>query len=255
MAGVRLRQICLVAQELASPERALAEVLGARPCHRDPNLARYGLENVMFRLGDRFIEIVAPIQDGTAAGRFLQRGGGQGGYMAIFDCPDPDGLGAHAEKLGVPVVNRMRVDHYLGVQLHPKGCRAAMIEFNRTDGGEALEGPYWPAGPDWQAAPETDPLCRLTTVTLDSPVPGDLAAHWGRLLGIPDSASNTLEAGGVTLKFEQARFEEARRETLSTLGLHTADRDAILERAEAHGLTVEQNSFHLAGVRWCFEHP
>ena len=89
MATPRLRQVCLVAPALAAPERALAAVLGAAPCHRDPHLARYGLENVIFRLGDRFIEIVAPTEDGTAAGRFLERSGGRGGYMAIFDCEDP----------------------------------------------------------------------------------------------------------------------------------------------------------------------
>ena len=63
MATPRLRQVCLVAPALAAPERALAAVLGAASCHRDPHLARYGLENVIFRLGDRFIEIVAPTED------------------------------------------------------------------------------------------------------------------------------------------------------------------------------------------------
>ena len=114
MATPRLRQVCLVAPALAAPERALAAVLGAASCHRDPHLARYGLENVIFRLGDRFIEIVAPIEDGTAAGRFLERSGGRGGYMAIFDCEDPERRARDAEALGVPVVNRMRVDAYLG---------------------------------------------------------------------------------------------------------------------------------------------
>lgn len=254
MASPRLRQICLVAPELASPEQDLAAVLGLRPCHRDPHLARYGLENVIFRLGDRFIEIVAPIQEGTSAGRFLARSGGHGGYMAIFDCDDPDRRAAHAETLGVAVVNRMRHDDYLGVQLHPKGCRAAMIEFNRTDGGADLNGPYWPAGPDWQAAPEADPLCRLDTVVLDSPTPDALAAHWGHLLDNAHVEANFIEAGGVTLKFEQGvTFEQGQRECLSTLGLRTADPEIILERAETHGLTVAQDAFQLAGVRWRFE--
>lgn len=240
--------MCLVAPALAAPERALAAVLGAAPCHRDPHLARYGLENVIFRLGDRFIEIVAPIQDSTAAGRFLERSGGQGGYMAIFDCDDPERRAKDAEALGVPVVNRMRVDAYLGVQLHPKACRAAMIEFNRTEGGAALDGPYWPAGPDWQAAPQSDPPCRLDAVTLDSPTPGDLAAHWGRLLAIPVTDHHTAEAGGVAL-----RFQEGQRECLSTVSLRTADPETLMERAEAHGLTVAQDAFQLAGVRWRFQ--
>jgi len=237
--------VCLVAPELAAPEQALTAVLGAAPCHRDPHLARYGLENVIFRLDNRFIEIVAPIEDGTAAGRFLARGDGQGGYMAIFDCDDPERRAAEAEALAVPVVNRMRVDDYLGVQLHPKACRAAMIEFNRTEGGEALDGPYWPAGPDWQAAPRPTPPCRLHAVTLESPTPEDLATHWGRLLGLTVSDGHRADAGGVIL-----RCQKGRRECLSGLSLHSADPDTLLARAAAQGLAVAGNSFQLAGVHW-----
>ena len=248
MATPRLRQVCLVAPALAAPERALAAVLGAAPCHRDPHLARYGLENVIFRLGDRFIEIVAPIQEGTAAGRFLERSGGQGGYMAIFDCEDPEHRAAHAEALGVPVVNRMRVDAYQGVQLHPKACRAAMIEFNRTEGGAALDGPYWPAGPDWQTAPQPDPTCRLQAITLDGPAPGDLAAHWGQLLGVTVADDHSADAGGVTL-----RFQTGRKEALSALSLRSTDPGLLLARAEAEGLAVDRSAFQLAGVQWHLE--
>jgi hypothetical protein len=249
MADPRLRQVCLVVPALAAPERALAAVLGAAPCHRDPHLARYGLENVIFRLGNRFIEIVAPIEGGTAAGRFLERSGGRGGYMAIFDCEDPEHRAANAEALGVPVVNRMRVDAYLGVQLHPKACRAAMIEFNRTDGGGALDGPYWPAGPNWQAAPPPDPPCRLDAVILESPAPGDLAAHWGRLLGLPVADDHTVEAGGMAL-----RFQLGQKECLSALSLRSDDPDTLRTRAEAQGLAVDRDGFELAGVRWRLEH-
>ena len=38
----------------------------------------------MFALGDQFLEVVVPVEDETAAGRFIDRTGGQGGYMAIF---------------------------------------------------------------------------------------------------------------------------------------------------------------------------
>ena len=248
MATPRLRHTWKVAPALAAPERALAAVLGAASCHRDPHLARYGLENVSFRLGDRFIEIVAPIEDGTAAGRFLERSGGRGGYMAIFDCEDPERRAQDAEALGVPVVNRMRVDAYLGVQLHPKACRAAMIEFNRTEGGAALDGPYWPAGPDWQAAPQAEPPCRLHAVTLDSPTPGDLATHWGSLLGITVADDHRADAGGVAL-----RFQSGQKECLSALSLRGADPDLLLARAGAVGLAVYRGGFELAGVRWQLE--
>src|SRR5699024_4533946 len=100
-------------------------ILDLRVVHRDPNLSRYGLANVILSAGPRFIEIVAPIQADTAAERFLERSEGRGGYMAIFDCTRPDDRAAHAESLGIPVVERLQRESYTGRQLHPRHCRAA----------------------------------------------------------------------------------------------------------------------------------
>ncbi|MEP5051509.1 MAG: hypothetical protein ABJQ98_07875, partial [Alloalcanivorax venustensis] len=98
---------------------------------------------------------------------------------------------------------------------------------------------------DWQGAPQSEPPCRLEAVTLDSPTPGDLAAHWGRLLAIPVTDHHTADAGGVAL-----RFQPGRKECLSALSLRAADPDTLLARAEAQGLTVDRGAFQLAGVRW-----
>ena len=38
--------------------------------------------------GDTFIEIVTPVKENTTAERFLNRRGGNGGYMVIVDCDD-----------------------------------------------------------------------------------------------------------------------------------------------------------------------
>src|SRR5689334_16646079 len=133
MAGyLRLRQICLVAPALAPAVRAVEQVLGLAVCYRDPNVAFYGLENALLPIGTRFLEIVAPIRPDTAAGRFLERSGGRGAYMVIFDCSDPDRRAARAQSLGVRIASTYRHGELHGMQLHPKDCRAAMIEFNHT---------------------------------------------------------------------------------------------------------------------------
>lgn len=49
-------------------------------CHRDAAVAKYGLVNALFVFGRQFLEIVVPAREGTAAGRFLERSGGQGAY-------------------------------------------------------------------------------------------------------------------------------------------------------------------------------
>jgi len=176
MAYLRLRQICLVSNDLAGEAARIKASLGLDECYRDPNVAKYGLENVLFPVGSSFIEIVAPTRPGTAAGRFLERHGGRYGYMVILDCDDPERRQKRAESLGIRIANVIRHGSYLGVQLHPKDTGAAMIEFNRTEGGADPMGPYSPAGPDWQRAIRGG---ALRAVEIECPEPEKLARHWG----------------------------------------------------------------------------
>lgn len=250
MSYLRLRQICLVARELSTPVADLEHILDLHVCHRDPKLARYGLENVILPIADRFVEIVAPIRQDTTAERFLERSDGKGGYMAIFDCDDPVARSEHANSLGVVEVNRMRIEGYLGVQLHPRDCRAAMIEFNHTEGGDALDGPYWPAGPDWRNARGSKVSQALVGVDLETPVPEDLATHWGRLLELPVKRIKndpTLNRDDLELRF---RHGDDQRECLGALRLKVDDPDAVLNRAEQRGYSLSAGGFRLAGMVW-----
>lgn len=188
MAGyIRLRQICLVARELQPVVDDIAAIMGLRVCYRDGNVAKYGLENALLPVDTTLLEVVAPTQDGTAAGRFLDKMNGRGGYMAIFACDDPDERGRNAAGIGVRTANVIDHAPYHGVQLHPRDCRAAFIEFNHTQGSDDIHGPYPPAGPDWQKSIRTDVTKALVGVEMESPDPHGLAEHWGRIIGIPAS--------------------------------------------------------------------
>jgi len=182
---LRLRQVCLVAADLAREAERIKVQLGLEVCYRDANVAKYGLENVLFPVGTNFIEIVSPTRAGTTAGRFLERHGGRYGYMVILDCDDPARWQARAESLSVRVANVIRHDNYFGVQLHPKDTGAAMLEFNSTAGGRDPMGPYAPAGPNWQKAIRKDVTRALTAVEIESPEPARLAARWGAILDRP----------------------------------------------------------------------
>ena len=65
MSGIRMRQICLVARSLAPVVDELRAGLGLEVCHRDPGVGKYGLENALFPVGDGFLEVVAPVREGT----------------------------------------------------------------------------------------------------------------------------------------------------------------------------------------------
>jgi hypothetical protein len=186
MAGyLRLRQICLVAPRLEPVVGDIADIMGLSVCYRDGNVAKYGLENALLPVDTILLEVVAPLQPATAAGRFIDKTGGRGGYMAIFCCDDPNARARHAASMAVRVANVIDHAPYQGVQLHPRDCRAAFIEFNHTDGSDDVLGPYPPAGPNWQKSIRKDVTQALIGVEMQSPDPAGLAAHWGGILGIP----------------------------------------------------------------------
>jgi len=185
---LRLRQVCLVAADLEREAARIQSVFGLAVCHRDPNVARYGLANVLFPVGTSFLEIVSPTRSGTAAGRFLERHGGKHGYMVILDCDDPERYRLRAESLGVRVANVIRHDAYFGVQLHPKDTGAAMLEFNSTAGGADPMGPYAPAGPRWQRAIRTERVRSIAGVEIEAPEPDRIAERWASILERPARA-------------------------------------------------------------------
>ena len=244
---LRLRQICLVAPHLEPVIPDIAGIMGLNVCYRDGNVAKYGLENALLPVDTILLEVVAPLQAGTAAGRFLDKTGGRGGYMAIFCCDDPDARGKHAGKIGVRTANVIDPAPYHGVQLHPRDCRAAFIEFNHTAGSDDVLGPYPPAGPDWQKSIAREVTQALTGVGMQSPDPQALAEHWGRILGIPVGKS---QSGAPELKLPNCTFSFVKgdSEIMSGLTLKVGDVAKVLDAARAKGRAVSGDSFELGGV-------
>ena len=188
---VRIRQICLVAPQLAPAVQALQDALGLQVAYRDPNVAKYGLENAVLPIGpNQFLEVVAPTRADTAVGRFLARAPSPdslGAYMLICDCDDPAAARARAQALGIRVVHDYQYPDYHGVQLHPRDTGAVMIEFNATPGGADLSGPYHPAGPDWQRAVRAG-CGGIASVRVRAQDPASLAQRWATLFGKPAQA-------------------------------------------------------------------
>lgn len=246
-AHLRLRQICLVAPQLEPLIGDLSAIMGLDVCYRDPHVGKYGLENALLPVGTTLLEVVAPTKAGTAAGRFIEKSGGRGGYMAIFCCDDPDARGRHAESMGVRIANVIDHAPYHGVQLHPRDCRAAFIEFNHTEGSNDSDGLYPPAGPDWQAAIRNDVTQAFTGVEMASPDPHDLAAHWGGILEWP---VNSAADGAPQLALPNARFQFVKGDSEAMTGLTFRVNDVarVREAARARDYAVGHGSFHLGGV-------
>lgn len=244
---LRLRQICLVAPRLEPVVQAFDAIFGLPVAYRDPHVEAYGLENALFVFGHQFVEVVAPTREGTAVGRFIERNGGQGGYIAIFDTHDPERRRAHAQALGLRVAHLLDHPGYHGIQLHPRDCRAAMLEFDRTDGNQDLAGPYAPAGPHWLQAQRLDRAQGIPCVDVTAPDPQDLAAHWARII---DAPLQTGADGVPRLDFELGalRFQPGAVERIDALHVAVTRPDAVRQAAREAGCTTRGDGFELCGV-------
>ncbi len=140
---------------------------------------------------------MSPTKDGTAAGRQLDRLGGDGGYMVIAHTDRHDELRSRIESLGIRTVLEAEDDGYRIMQLHPSDTGGSFLEIDFQPGGEDPAGPWMPAGPDWQRAVRTDVVDGFTGVELAVPEPDQVAAHWTEILGQPqfDNASITYTEG------------------------------------------------------------
>jgi hypothetical protein len=175
---VRLRQAVLVAADLEAVAGRLRAELGLGEPFADPGVAEFGLRNAVFALGDTFLEVVSPAADGTAAGRQLERLGGDGGYMVLFEVPDQEAARARVREAGVRIVWQIDLPDISGTHLHPADTGGAIVSLDQP----VPPGAWRWGGPDWQA--RSAPLS-VAGVTIEAPDAGLTAWRWEAVLGEP----------------------------------------------------------------------
>jgi hypothetical protein len=190
MAYLRLRQLCLVAEDLEQQAQQIGATFGLSVAYRDPHVAEFGLANVLIPIGSQpvFLEIVSPITDGTTAGRYLARRGGDGGYMVICDDEQLDQTRNRLGALGVRIIREgARADEPAvdAIQLHPKDTGGTLLEFDRHGAGLDMRGGYRWAGDDWQRHVCATPVSAVLGVEIQSPDPQLLADRWSEIFNRP----------------------------------------------------------------------
>ncbi|MGH7962903.1 MAG: VOC family protein [Candidatus Binatia bacterium] len=249
---LRLRQLALMTRELAPVVEDLRNVFGLEVAYRDPTVAAFGLENALFPVGNQFIEVLAPIREGTAGGRYLERRKGDGGYMVILQCDDHAPRKRRVAELGIRKVMEQDDPGYRLMQLHPRDTGGSFLEIDVQVGGEDLNGPWHPAGHNWHSAVRTDVVRAIAAAELQSPDPGGLAERWGEIVELPVKADAEGHPG---LRLDNAgmRFvpdTDGRGEGLGGMDLVVGDRPRLLAAAERRGLRVSDDLIRLCGVRF-----
>ena len=248
---LRLRQLCLVAHDLKPVVEDLKAVFDIEVCHRDPAVAKYGLHNALLPIGSAFVEIVAPTKDQTAAGRYLDRRKGDGGYMVILDTDELDRWQKHVDAIGVRVAARLQADGYRGLQLHPRDTGGALLEINWSAGGADVNAAYHPAGPRWHDYVRTTAVKTIIGAELQSDDPERLAAKWSEILRKPARPVDgewRIDVDNASLRFVPARDD--RGEGLSGIDLEVTERSPLRDVARRRGLAVTDGSVFIGGVRF-----
>jgi Glyoxalase-like domain len=242
---MRIRQIVFAVRGLQAGSARLAALLGLDAPFRDPGVAEFGLDNAVFVFGDQFIELVAPLRDGTAAGRLLGRRG-DSGYMLILQTDDFARARARCAALGVRTVFEAEFPDIRAVHLHPKDIGGAIVSVDEPRPAASWR---W-GGPDWQPQPGRRGAQRVVGVTIEANDPRAMAGRWAQVLGLAEPVASgagfglALEGGQVDFVAAGARGEGVAGFTLAVADLH-----AVLQSAQALGVPVQGDSLTLFGTR------
>lgn len=225
MALPRLRQVVIAARTLAPVTGEVERQLGLSDPYRDPGVGFFGLENAVFNAGDSFLEVVAPVQDGTAVGRFLDRTGGDGGYMVMFEVGDEAATRQRLADLGVRVVFDHTEPDIVDLHLHPKDVPGAIVAL---DACEPAGSWRW-GGPAWTATVPDHAPGGVREITVAADDPDGVRRRWADVLGVPagDGTDLVLDGGRQRLRFVPvsgrqgvvaATFSLAREPTTTAVG-------------------------------------
>lgn len=191
----RLRQVVVAAAELAPTIVALRTAFGLGEPFADPGVAEFGLVNGVLPIGDQFVEVVTPVTTGTAAGRWMDRGGGDRGYMVILQVASITSARAHLGNLGHRFVWSADLGDISANHLHPASIGGAIV---------SIDEPRPPAswrwgGPDWQANVRTSVVSGVAGLTMAAEDPAALLANWAAAFALQVEPGVGEEHGSLTL--------------------------------------------------------
>ncbi|MEM6706744.1 MAG: VOC family protein [Acidobacteriota bacterium] len=207
---MRLRQVALVAKDLERSERRLEALLGLDPGYHDPGIIEFGLDNWVAAIGDTFLEVVSPVEENTTAGRYLERRGGDGGYMVIVQVEDLSAARQRLESVGARIVwnavgEAPSGESTLGLHVHPRDCGGAILSVDQATPAAAW---VW-AGEGWQEK-ASQYVRQIDGVELQTEDPEGMAQRWSELLQQSVVEASAPDGGAAwSLRCEGGPFDSS----------------------------------------------
>ncbi len=242
---MRLRQIALAARDLADTVDTLGEVLGIEVAFNDPGVAVFGLENAVMPIGETFLEVVSPARANTTAGRFIERRGGDSGYMVIFQVEELASHRARLGPLGIRIVWEGKQKGAATLHLHPRDVGGAILSLDTMEAPGAWE---W-AGPKWRQHVRVDVSRAIVGAVLEAPEPERLAARWSEVLARPLERDGEGRAQ-LSVEGGRLRFAKGASDGVIAIELALADPARFRAAAERRGVWTADGAALIGGVRF-----
>ena len=238
-----IRQIVMVSGLRDPIVNDLCKLFNFEVAFNDPGVAHFGLENAVIPIGTDFLEVVSPVEENTTAGRYLNKRGGDGGYMIIIQVDKFEDSQKLVNEYNIKTVWETDLPKAKAMHLHPKQMGGAILSL---DWMEPKESWKW-AGPNWEEN-ISGPIKGIDGVEIQSDDPELMLNTWLRVLGdVERDHENKILLDNTWIKFSQAI--DGRGPGISAFSLKAENSNEIIERAKNLGFMVD-GKITIGGVKF-----
>ena len=240
-----LRQLVMVSGLRDPIVESLCNLFDIKVSFNDPGVAHFGLENAVLPVGTDFLEVVSPVEENTTAGRYLDRRGGDGGYMVIIQVDDFSDVQNIVKEKNITVVWESEHPEAKAIHLHPKEMGGAILSLDWMNPKESWK---W-AGPNWDEFVNTSILKRFVGVEIQSDDPEAMKNKWQSVLRMsPEKVSDyQINLDKTWIRFVED--QDGRGPGVSAFCVEANDNKSLMKRAADLGL-VYQGDIFIGGVKF-----
>ena len=240
-----LRQLVMVSNLRDPIVNDLQDLFDIKVSFNDPGVAHFGLENAVLPVGKDFLEVVSPVKENTTAGRYLNRRGGDGGYMVIIQVDDFFETLNIVKENNITVVWESEHPEARAIHLHPKELGGAILSLDWMNPKESWK---W-AGPNWDKFVNTSIIKRFVGVEIQSDDPEGMKNKWQSVLRMPSEniSNRQIDLDNTWIRFVEDK--DGRGPGVSAFCLEANDNESLMKKAADLGL-MHQGDIFIGGVKF-----
>lgn len=230
-----IRQIVMVSSLRDPIVSDLNKLFGLEVAFNDPGVGHFGLENAVMPLGTDFLEVVSPIEENTTAGRYLDKRGGDGGYMVIIQVDDFDRSKSLVNDYKIGIVWDTDLPEAKAIHLHPKQMGGAIVSLDWMNPKESWK---W-AGPEWNNH-ITDDIKGIDGIEIQASNPEEMFNRWKDILNVSNinESEKKIYLDNTWIGFID---EDDRGPGISAFSLIANNKELLMNKAKEYGFLREDN--------------